>query len=308
MHIESDYNVSNLRSLLKKQIIKFPNIYDKSLQAYRQFRAKKVSNKILYDINKINQMDTFPIFSQIQVETFSKCNGGCTFCPVNRFVDPRPSELMEEKLFYKIINELSEINYSGIFYFHMNNEPLLDKRIYQFVKDTRKIIPQATLSLWTNGTPLNIEKFRILTEYLDHLVIDNYSNELKLHSNIRAIKEFCEENPQYGKKVRIRLRLEDEVLDTRASRAPNRKPLKKQIKAPCLYTFKQIIIRPDGKISLCCNDALGDVTLGDASKQKLINIWRGKAFNDVRKILSVSRSGIDICEGCDTLHVPNPDG
>ena len=28
--------------------------------------------------------------SDIEVETMNKCNSTCEFCPVNRFVDPRP--------------------------------------------------------------------------------------------------------------------------------------------------------------------------------------------------------------------------
>ena len=168
MKVENEYEKFSLKLFVRKYLQKSPYIYDKFIQFYRDLRAKKISHNILNDIKKIKRIKNFPIFTQIQVETFSKCNGGCSFCPVNRFVDPRSSELMKEELFYKIINELSEIDYSGIFYFHMNNEPLLDKRIYKFVKDTRKTLPKATLSLWTNGTPLNVEKFIILADDLEH--------------------------------------------------------------------------------------------------------------------------------------------
>ena len=44
-----------------------------------------------------------PLFDTISIETFSKCNGGCSFCPVNKFDDPRSDVLMSESLFKKVL-------------------------------------------------------------------------------------------------------------------------------------------------------------------------------------------------------------
>lgn len=62
-----------------------------------------------------------------------------------------------------------------------------------------------------------------------------------------------------------------------------------------------MIIRPTGKISLCCNDALGEYTLGDASKEKLIDIWYGEKYKMVRNALYEGRENWGHCKFCDTF-------
>ena len=37
----------------------------------------------------------------------------------------------------------------------------------------------------------------------------------------------------------------------------------------CILPYKQMIIRPDGKTSLCCNDPYGKNTLADVNKMTL---------------------------------------
>ena len=74
----------------------------------------------------------------------------------------------------------------------------------------------------------------------------------------------------------------------------------------CILPFKQIVIRPDGKLSLCNNDALGEFTLGDVTKNKLVNIWYSKEYNTIRKaLLSFGRKGVTLCNNCDSLYHPS---
>ena len=68
---------------------------------------------------------------------------------------------MSEELFKKIISELSHINYSGYLSLFSNNEPFLDERIINFAKYARENLKNAELSIWTNGTLLTFEKFRM---------------------------------------------------------------------------------------------------------------------------------------------------
>lgn len=67
--------------------------------------------------------------------------------------------------------------------------------------------------------------------------------------------------------------------------------------------YKQIIVRPDGKVSLCCNDALGKCTLGDLNNESLVDVWFGAAFSKVREQLRNGRQGFERCKYCDTLFV-----
>ncbi len=244
-----------------------------------------------------------PLFDNIEVETLNRCNGSCSFCPVNRNVDPREKKIMTKELFERIVLQLEEIHYSGRFTTYSNNEPLLDERIVEFNRYARMHLPDARMHLFTNGTLLTLDKFIALTDVLDELIIDNYHPELKLIKPCEQIREYCEKHPNLKKKVTISLRKPQEILTSRGGTAPNRKELVEYKKDRCVLPFKQMIIRPDGKVSLCCNDALGRFTFGDAASEKLVDIWYGPKFQMVRKCLYEGRENWGNCKNCDTFMI-----
>lgn len=258
--------------------------------------------KAVYDaVENLHQKQ--PLFNHIEVETINRCNGTCSFCPVNRNDDPREKAVMTTELFEKIVNQLAEINYSGKFTTFSNNEPLLDDRIIEFNRYARKHLPHARMHLFTNGTLLTIDKFIALTEVLDEFVIDNYQQELKLIKPCLEIVEYCKDHPELKKKVTIVLRKPKEILTSRGGDAPNRKKLVQYGKDRCILPYKQLIVRPDGKISLCCNDAIGRYTLGDLNKESILDIWYGPKFQMVRKCLYEGRENWGNCQNCDNFSI-----
>lgn len=267
---------------------------------YDQYYNSRIIRKYISDLDWNN----LPLFSYIEIETFSKCNNDCAFCPVNRNADPREHKKMEEDLFHKIIDELADINYTGKLGLYSNNEPFLDTRIEEFAKYARAKLPGAYIFIYTNGTVLTKERFLNIIDSLDYLMIDNYSDNNELSNPAKVIKELAEENPEYGKKVRIDMRLKTEVLTTRGGTAPNKKEIK-CLKCSCANPFMQLIIRPDGKISLCCNDAIGRETLGDCSNDTLKNIWYSDKYQQVRKAISKGRKNHFICQNCDMVATPD---
>lgn len=243
------------------------------------------------------------LFNHIEVETINRCNGNCSFCPVNRNADTREKAVMTWELFEKIVDQLAEIDYAGRFTTFSNNEPLLDDRIVELNQFARKRLPKARMHLFTNGTLLTMDKFIALTKILDELVIDNYQQELKLIKPCVQIQEYCERHPELKSKVTIVLRKPNEILTSRGGNAPNRRELVEYGKDRCVLPFKQIIVRPDGRISLCCNDALGKYTLGDLNKEKILDIWYGPRFQMVRKCLYEGRANWGDCKYCDVFSV-----
>lgn len=241
------------------------------------------------------------LFNHIEIETINRCNGTCSFCPVNHKVDPRQKHIMTNEMFKDIIKQLEEVNYSGRFTTFSNNEPLLDDRLIEFNQYARNHLPNAKIHLFTNGTLLTIEKFKKLMEVIDELIIDNYQQDLKLIKPCIEIQKYCEEHPELKKKVTIVLRKPNEILTSRGGEAPNRKEIKRYPKERCILPFKQFIIRPDGKVSLCCNDAVGRYTLGDLNKESILDIWYGPKFQMVRKCLYEGRENWGDCQYCDAF-------
>ncbi len=242
-----------------------------------------------------------PLFEAIEVETINRCNGTCSFCPVNRNVDPRKHMKMSEQLFKNIVDQLAEIHYSGRFSVFSNNEPLLDDRIVELNQYARARLPEAVMHMFTNGTLFTLDKFIALTDVLDELIIDNYQQDLKLIKPCSEIRDYCKEHPELTKKVTIVLRKPKEILTSRGGTAPNRKDVPEYGEDRCTLPFKQMIIRPDGKVSLCCNDAIGKYTLGDLNKEKLLDVWYGPRFQKVRQCLYEGRKQWGDCRHCDTF-------
>lgn len=241
------------------------------------------------------------LFDHVEIETVNRCNGTCDFCPVSAGNDKRDYKRMTDVLFKKIINELSELDYRGKLACFSNNEPFLDLDILARLKYAREKLPNARMHLFSNGTLLTIERFIEAIKYLDEFVIDNYDQGLKLIPTCEAIKTYCEDKPDICSKVTIVLRKPQEILSTRGGDAPNRKQMVSYAKDRCVLPFKQLIIRPDGKVSLCCNDPMGKVTLGDVSKERLIDVWNGDKFRNVRNAIYKGRSFLDHCRFCDTF-------
>lgn len=243
----------------------------------------------------------FPLPVAIEIETLNRCNADCDFCPVNRHLDKREYKVMDNELFYSIIKQLKELNYSGYIAPYSNNEPLLDERIFDFVSHIKQELPNAKKFLFTNGLLLNLDKFLKLIPNLDFMVIDHYwENKLVLRENIKKIAQYCFEHPEVKDKVKIQLIDKHMIRNNRAGEAKNRK-FNYKIQASCLWPFSQMVIRPTGQISLCCNDALGQITMGDLTKEKLIDVWRGEKYQKLRESLLETRSNVKLCSVCDSF-------
>lgn len=68
----------------------------------------------------------------------------------------------------------------------------------------------------------------------------------------------------------------------------------------CILPFEQLVIRPTGEISLCCQDALGCYTLGDIRQMTLDEIWYGESFTKIRyALLKKGRQSLNLCKCCD---------
>jgi radical SAM protein with 4Fe4S-binding SPASM domain len=252
------------------------------------------------------------IFSAVEIETINRCNGKCSFCPVNSKLDKRPFAKMNKILFCNIIDELSDLKYSGFLGLYSNNEPYLDRDIVDKIAYSRLKCQHAFIYLYTNGTLLTWDKLKSSIDAgISHIAIDNYSDEGLFHSNIvEIIQKLKEPNScKYREKVSISIRRENEILTNRGGIAPNKSPeifkdYNLYLNAGCLLPFRQFVIRPSGEVSLCCQDALGQMTLGDVNKNSLNDIWFGDQYKNVRNILmNIGRRGVSICKICDVSAV-----
>jgi radical SAM protein with 4Fe4S-binding SPASM domain len=284
------------------------NIYNRKIYQY-------VRNTKIYDIlrTKIsgvlskNAVEKFyknhQLFSHIEIETVNKCNGSCSFCPVNRESDTRKLAMMSVETFEKIIRDLKMIGYKDKVYLSSNNEPFIDPKLPARARYAREALQDCTIIMYTNGSLLTRELLEAVTPYIDRLIVDNYNDNLQLNPSSVMINELCKENDELDNKIRITIRKQHEILMNRAGQAPNRRGQKNRNKNTCPLPFFQMVIRPTGEVSLCCNDALGKMTLGNVNDSSLKEIWFSQEYWNIRDSLRRGRqkSNIPLCKACDWI-------
>lgn len=268
--------------------------------------TKKIQNIYL----KYLEDGIIPLPRIIHVETRSKCNGCCGFCPSSITADRRQDLYMPDELIEKIINELNELQYQNRLSFYNNNEPFLDKRIFDITKSAREKLPGAYLELKSNGLVLNTEKIHmIFNAGLDMLYINDYSNNNQFHKNVQKIKGDLEqirrykghlEKDQYFNRINISIADQNAVKGTRAGNSPNKAYKKKYIQKMCLRPFEMMTINPEGDTSVCSEDMYCTINMGNIKNQTLLEIWRSEKWDNVRKrLIKGDRSFKSTCSKCD---------
>ncbi|MDI9643813.1 MAG: SPASM domain-containing protein [Candidatus Verstraetearchaeota archaeon] len=240
------------------------------------------------------------VFTNIEIETVNRCNNDCPFCPANRGADRRAHAVMGRRLFTSIVRQLGEIGFRGNLALYSNNEPLLDPRIAELAREARGAVPGSFIYIFTNGTLLTPGLYTELMGSLDLIVINNYSDDLKLLPQVREIERASRSDPgRYGR-TKIVLRRKSEFRTNRAGQSPNRRR-RLGLTSACIYPFSQMVVRPDGKLSLCCNDAWGATTMGDLSETAILDCWFGERYKEARRKIIRGRKCLSPCRECDNL-------
>lgn len=111
----------------------------------------------------------FPL--SLQIETTSRCNAKCGFCPHPETSKSEPQGVMEESLFRAVVDEVSEYPVSMLQPF-LNNDPLMDKQILPRTEYIIRKNPLARVSITTNGallSPKLAEGFAALPLHTIHI-------------------------------------------------------------------------------------------------------------------------------------------
>jgi len=234
------------------------------------------------------------IFHHIKIQTNYQCTRQCSFCYYGMKV-PHDNIVMDEKIYYKIIDQLKDLSYHGIVSLYECNEPLTDKRFPVFLSYARKQLPYAQLFITTNGDllkPGDIEM--LLDKGLDYMYLNSYDKS----AYARNMDLFSALN----KKLRKKITHIDRTYQTSwTSRAGNIKQFhKKAISAPCDMVYTVFYIKPDGKAYSCINDFFSVNEMADLNKQSLLEAWFSDSFKKFRKELNRGNRGCSpLCSKCD---------
>ena len=239
----------------------------------------------------------------VNIETINRCNSTCAFCTANIHAEKRPFMEMTDELYTSIIDQLAEWNYRGHLTLYGNNEPLLDKKIIERHKYAREKLPESYIFMSTNGLILTLEKLIDVKPYIDQLIINNYSMNMKLHKNIQRIYEYVNMHPEEFEDVDIliQMRYLQEVLTNRAGSAPNKKATEKVVKESCLLPFTDMWITPNGHMGLCCCDNFEVTNFADLNQVPLKDAWVSPELMEIRRKIAAGRQNYPFCKYCDFI-------
>jgi hypothetical protein len=269
---------------------------------------------------------------QVSFETLTLCNAVCDFCPYPGL--PRKGTRMSDSLIAKIVDECRSI--PGDLPLKIVplrvNEPFLDKRIFDICGHIGETLPNAALSLFTNGSPLNPPNLQELARMrnLELLVVSLHDYRPDVYERVMGLplartlrnleglhelkatgaitfpveisrvgdgsvhdEEFC----RWG---RERFPLFTVYSTARADWMGAVNTLVSPVpQAGCGQWFN-INILADGKVAFCCIDSDGRFGSGDATEAHILEIYNRPARRRLREELR-SRSEIAECANCSLL-------
>lgn len=258
----------------------------KGINNFHHFVFNALCEKLLRRSNR-----TRGLFRSTNIETFGHCNRKCSFCFNNDRFPSRDEGIMDENLYFKIIDELSELKFHGRISPHFYGEPLLDRRILRFVSYARKRCPDAYIRFGSNGDLLSEKLLKELIENgLDSVRVSNYDDFEK--------KNLIKLSQNYPGHITYR-EFKNKRTKNRAGRLFARE--NKKINEACLRPSKQLVINWKGNILLCCNDYYEKFVWGNVKNKSILKIWNTEEFKKYREILSRKggREKIHFCRNCD---------
>ncbi len=265
----------------------------------------------------------------IQMETVTKCNAKCPFCPQNEIV--RDPAKMPNDMWKKIVDDTR--GWGLTYRPFLTNEPFVDNRQPEIVRYIKENDPTAKVEFNTNGE-LMTEKLAV--ELLEAGVdimrfsIDGFSPEtyepsrvgIKYEKVLERTVRFLElwDEGGYRDKVFTELRMIEvpenthelaaykafwqpkctEVLITQMYQWPwTGQKREDVVLKPCLKILDEMFFYTDGNATVCCWDVHERAVIGNVLEQSVQEIWESYAANSIRAMLDDGRRDlITLCSRC----------
>ena len=270
----------------------------------------------------------------IQIELSEGCPLRCTFCGLNGIRLPAPQhdyKLMELRTAERVASEMARLGWTARVEFAMHGEPTMNPDAAQIVKTFRDHLPKTHLMMTSNGFGLlggkgPVEKLNDLFDAgLNVFGFDAYES-VKIKDRLLPMLEseganeerrfevmYYPEDPEASiharrpVSARVFVRVKDiSVADTGNHSVLNNHcgagapPLREPIRARCAKPFRELSVRWDGSVAICCNDWRGVYKINNVRALNLDVLWNHERFTAARKhLLRGDRKNLAPCNVCD---------
>jgi MoaA/NifB/PqqE/SkfB family radical SAM enzyme len=274
----------------------------------------------------------------VQIQTVSGCNASCVFCPNQKTALEIPLGVrMDWDLYRSVVDQCVDLGvrrYSP----YLMNEPMLDPelplRIEVITRRKRrgmwsKINSHGGLFTERMARGLldsGLDKLHFSVQGIDPAVYFRVMR-LRFEKVLRNIERFLELKQKGGYRLprvkivmldtteihgdlpRIRAFWRARGLEINLNQLENRghhakiqsdaiavRPL--QPFDWCQRMFDQLYVLHDGRLAQCCADWEQTSILGDLSRERLADVWRGAAYTEQRRRFLEGRVAGMLCDGC----------
>ncbi|MFO1083926.1 MAG: radical SAM protein [Reyranellaceae bacterium] len=271
--------------------------------------------------------------AHVHLETFAQCNAACNFCPYPSL--ERKGERMSDALIEKIVSDLEDIPRSHRFQLSpfKVNEPFLDTRLFDLLDQFKTRLPNASVTLTSNASPITERTLDRLSKYPDlgylwisfndhrkdayeavmQLPYERTIERLNLIHRRKAegslgirvvlsrVGDGSSVDREFSEWVKINFPLFDSSLFARGEwlgqidSAGSASPPN----VGCIRWF-DLSITATGIVAHCCMDGDAEHPIGDASKSHLLEIYNRPDYRKLRES-ALSRLDVDPCRTCNFL-------
>lgn len=269
----------------------------------------------------------------IQVEPVEGCSLACSFCGIqsirNNGADAElnihgknsaPYRYMRFEVMERIAEEVARLGWNPRFEFAMHGEPSAHPTISRLVAVTRKHNPKAYLMMTSNGSGfLKDANRKIETLFacgLNTLALDDYKHsggwvdkvleQLDLDGEtsytFHRYPKDNEGNPhkRHNKRKLVVINdISDNSTGTHQLTNQGGSAFKEEYLAErCAKPFRELSVRWDGNVALCCDDWPGKYKIANVTNTALDDLWYHPRMEAARRKLYASDRNFGPCKGC----------
>jgi len=272
----------------------------------------------------------------VQVELTEGCNLACSFCGIQGIRDngadgskgihgkgSQPYHFMTLADGKKVAARLAEAKWNPRIEFAMHGEPSLNPYAARIIAGFRRALPTQYLMMTSNGGGFMADPTASIGALFDAglnvLLLDDYDQVnivdkvMERYRGNAAVTHYPldkKANPHRRRKAH-----EQEIVlvaDIASADDGNHATLNNHCGsgAPlnfaaagkrCAKPFREISVRFDGNVAICCNDWRGVYKCGNILDVPAETLWQGEPFQVARKFLYHGDRTFPPCYGCDAL-------
>lgn len=277
-------------------------------------------------------MNQEPPFA-IQLEPVEGCSLACSFCGLQAIRDNGADAWLEvhgknsvpyrfatSALIERVALEIKRLGWNPRIEFAMHGEPTMHPDLPLLIRLVRKHLRRVYIMVTTNGSGITTaERIGALFDAgLNTLAFDMYKHAKWRSTTYQALLKYANDNAGMGfyryprddagnphhRQMLKRITVINDISDNSSGthQLTNQGGNSGSVEAlqqRCAKPFRELSIRWNGMVALCCDDWKGEYKVGNAAAMPLDELWNHPRFEAARRVLyRGDRADIKVCSGC----------